>query len=63
MQMDILPELDGGALPDLPDYISPQAAPANQPLLSEDQGKHKFHSAAFKIYSNSQGQRYHIALC
>ena len=41
VQMDLLPELDGGVPLDMPDYISPKAAPAQSPLQWDGQGTHK----------------------
>ena len=41
VQMDLLPELDGGGPLDMPDYISPAAAPAQSPLQLDGQGASK----------------------
>lgn len=58
--MDILLELDRGVLPELPDYISPQAAPANRPFPADDQGT-KLPISMFRVHNNAQGNFFHVA--
>lgn len=55
MQMDILPELDAGGLPNLPDNFSPQAAAANHTLLSDGQGEDKIHSSCLQLIGTVKG--------